>query len=133
MKLSNYILLLFALATIYSCKSNQGLSVEDQGEVLIEQYCSGDKYFSDKNTFRGNALGESLDQMTAKKKARSNAQAELAKTISSTMKIVGDKLEYKNKNKKNSGYDIKEGRFNLETGLIGELTLQRGRKWVKKN
>ena len=36
MKLSNYILLLFALATIYSCKSKQGLSVEDQGEVLIE-------------------------------------------------------------------------------------------------
>ena len=35
MKLSNYILLLFAVATIYSCKSNQGLSVEDQGEVLI--------------------------------------------------------------------------------------------------
>ena len=29
--------------------------------------------------------------------------------------------------------EIKEGRFNLETGLIGELTLQRGRKWVKKN
>ena len=46
--------------------------------------------FSDKNTFRGNAVGESLDQMTAKKKARSNTQAEIAKTISSTMKIVGD-------------------------------------------
>ena len=68
MKLTNYILILFALATIYSCKSKKGLSVEEQGEVLIEQYCSGDKYFSDKNTFRGNAFGESLDQMTAKKK-----------------------------------------------------------------
>ena len=67
MKLSSYILLLFAAASFYSCKSNKGLSVEDQGEVLIEQYCSEDKYFSDKNTFRGNALGESLDQMTAKK------------------------------------------------------------------
>jgi hypothetical protein len=81
------IVLAFALI---SCNSNKGLSVEDQGEVLIEQYCSGDKYFSDKNTFRGNAVGESLDQMTAKKKARSNTQAEIAKTISSTMKIVGD-------------------------------------------
>ena len=40
MKLSNYILLLFAVVTIYSCKSKQGLSIEDQGEVLIEQYCS---------------------------------------------------------------------------------------------
>ena len=38
------IVLAFALV---SCNSNKGLSVEDQGEVLIEQYCSGDKYFSD--------------------------------------------------------------------------------------
>jgi len=81
----------FVLALgLVACNSNKGLSVEDQGEVLIEQYCSGDEYFSDKNTFRGNAIGESLDQMTAKKKARSNTQAEIAKTISSTMKIVGD-------------------------------------------
>ena len=106
MKLSNYILLFFALATIYSCKSKQGLSVEDQGEVLIEQYCSGDKYFSDKNTFRGNALGESQDQMAAKKKARSNAQAELAKTISSTMKIVGD--NYVNSTEFNNKEEVTE-------------------------
>ena len=85
-----YLLSLCLLVAISSCNSNKGLSVEEQGEVLIEQYCSGDKYFSDKNTFRGNAIGESLDQMTAKKKARSNTQAEIAKTISSTMKIVGD-------------------------------------------
>ncbi|MBI3235742.1 MAG: hypothetical protein HYZ42_17185 [Bacteroidetes bacterium] len=31
-----------------------------------------------------------MDQMTANKKARSNAQSELAKTIKSTMQIVGD-------------------------------------------
>ncbi len=86
----NLVLLLVMTFSIFSCNSKKGLSVEDQGEVLIEQYCSGDKYFSDKNTFRGNAVGESLDQMTAKKKARSNTQAEIAKTISSTMKIVGD-------------------------------------------
>ena len=89
LKLSVPFAIVLAFALI-SCNSNKGLSVEDQGEVLIEQYCSGDKYFSDKNTFRGNAIGESLDQMTAKKKARSNTQAEIAKTISSTMKIVGD-------------------------------------------
>lgn len=86
----SFVLSLLLVVVISSCNSNKGLSVEDQGEVLIEQYCSGDKYFSDKKTFRGNALGESLDQMTAKKKARSNTQAEIAKTITSTMKIVGD-------------------------------------------
>ena len=49
------------------------------------------------------------------------------------MKIVGDKLRYKDNNKKSKGYDVKEGRFNLETETIGEITLQRGRSWVKKN
>ena len=33
--------------------------------------------------FRANAVGESMDQMTAKKKARSNAQSELAKKLQS--------------------------------------------------
>ena len=48
MKLFKYILILFAISTIYSCKSNKGLSVEEQGEVLIEQYCSGENIFQTK-------------------------------------------------------------------------------------
>ena len=48
MKLSKYILILFAISTIYSCKSNKGLSVEEQGEVLIEQYCSEKNIFQTK-------------------------------------------------------------------------------------
>ena len=60
------------------------------GEKLITEYCSGDNYMSTKDAFRSTATGESMDRETAKKKSRSNAQAELAKTISSTMKIVGD-------------------------------------------
>tara|TARA_B100000900_G_scaffold368276_1_gene345376 strand:- start:3321 stop:3989 length:669 start_codon:yes stop_codon:yes gene_type:complete len=74
------------------CKSKEevGASPKEQGEVLLEQYCSGKDFFSDKKTFRASAIGESLDQMTSKKKARSNAQSELAKTMNSTMQIVGD-------------------------------------------
>ena len=121
MKLTNYILILFAISTIYSCKSNKGLSVEEQGEVLIEQYCSGDKYFSDKKTFRGNAFGESLDQMTAKRKARSNAQAEIAKTISSTMKIVGD--NYVNSTEFNNKEEVTET-FNEMNRLVVNETLK---------
>jgi len=49
------------------------------------------------------------------------------------MKIVGDKINYKDDTKKSKGYDVKDGRFNLKTGTIGEITLQRGRSWVKKN
>ena len=60
------------------------------GEVLINEYCSGNEYKSTAEAFRATATGESMDRETAKKKARSNAQTELAKTISSTMKVVGD-------------------------------------------
>lgn len=85
-------LLSLSAILIVGCKSKQevGITPKEQGEVLLEQYCSGDEFFSDKKTFRANAIGESLDQMTSKKKARSNAQSELAKIISSTMQVVGD-------------------------------------------
>ena len=88
------IVTLFAVSTllVVGCKSKEevGVSPKQQGEVLLEQYCSGKDFFSDKKTFRASAIGESLDQMTSKKKARSNAQSELAKTMNSTMQIVGD-------------------------------------------
>ncbi|MFT4753540.1 MAG: hypothetical protein ACI85Q_001084 [Salibacteraceae bacterium] len=60
------------------------------GEVFVDVPCSGPEFFTDKKFFRANAIGESLDQMTAKKKAMSNARAQLATDMSSTMKIVGD-------------------------------------------
>ena len=88
------IMTVFAVSTllVIGCKSKEevGVSPKEQGEVLLEQYCSGKDFFSDKKTFRASAIGESLDQMTSKKKARSNAQSELAKTMKSTMQIVGD-------------------------------------------
>ena len=37
------------------------------GEVFVDVPCSGPDYFTDKKFFRANAIGESLDQMTAKK------------------------------------------------------------------
>ncbi len=105
MKNIKIITLLFtSILLITSCKSKKKVTeknIKKRGEVLIENYCSGDEHFSTKKVFRSNAIGESSDQMTAKKKARSNAQAELAKTISSTMKIVGDNFvkssEFNNK------------------------------------
>lgn len=61
---------------------------DDEVEVSIP--CSGPEYFSTGDFFRANASGESLDQMTAKKKALANARASLATDISSTMQVVGD-------------------------------------------
>lgn len=76
------------------------------GEVLINEYCTGDQYMSTKEAFRATATGESMDRETAKKKARSNAQSELAKTINSTMKIVGD--NYVNSTEFNNKEEITE-------------------------
>lgn len=105
---------------LFSCKSKKevGVSPKEQGEILIEQYCSGDEYFSDKKTFRANAIGESLDQMTAKKKARSNAQSELAKTISSTMKIVGD--NYVNSTEFNNKEEVTETFNEMARTVVNE-------------
>jgi ribulose bisphosphate carboxylase small subunit len=61
---------------------------------------------STKEAFRSTATGESMDRETAKKKARSNAQSELAKTINSTMKIVGD--NYVNSTEFNNKEEVTE-------------------------
>lgn len=60
------------------------------GETLIKQYCAGEQYFSDKKFFRANNLGESMDQATAKKRAYTNARADLASAINTTIKRVID-------------------------------------------
>jgi hypothetical protein len=67
-----------------------GVNPKQQGETLINEYCSGDQYLSTKDAFRATATGESMDRETAKKKAKSNAMSELSKTVSATMKVVGD-------------------------------------------
>jgi hypothetical protein len=76
-------------AGVIGCKGKKNAGPA-KGEVLVDVYCSGPEYFTDKKFFRANAIGESLDQMVAKKKAMSNARAQLATDMSSTMKIVGD-------------------------------------------
>jgi len=75
-----------------ACKSKKKAeeAQKPKGEVLVNVYCSGPEYFTNKKNFRSNAIGESLDQMTAKKKAMSNARAQLAADMESTMKVVGD-------------------------------------------
>lgn len=112
MKTRNFTLVAFAVVlSIFtaSCGKKKKGAVETPkptGEVLINEYCSSDEYRSTKEAFRSTATGESMDRETAKKKARSNAQAELAKTISSTMKIVGD--NYVNSTEFNNKEEVTE-------------------------
>lgn len=91
-----------------ACKKNKKVVEEPKpkGEVLIQEYCTGDEYNSTKEVFRASATGESMDRETAKKKSRSNASAALAKSISATMKIVGD--NYVNSTEFNNKEEVTE-------------------------
>ena len=87
-------LLRFALTSscafvLFSCGSSSK-PAQPEGEVEINIPCSGPQYFSNDDYFRANASGESLDQMTAKKKALANAKQQLAGDIQTTIKSVAD-------------------------------------------
>ena len=80
--------LLVICIIISSCGSQKSVVPDD--EVVQNLPCFGDKYFSTEDAFRASAIGESMDQMTARRKAWANAREELATNISSTLKVVGD-------------------------------------------
>jgi len=96
------------MVAIPSCKKNKGevKTPDPKGEVVINEYCAGDQFKSTKEAFRSTATGESMDRETAKKKARSNAMSEMGKTISATMKIVGD--NYVNSTEVNNKEEVTE-------------------------
>lgn len=104
------LVLLVAAISLFGTACKKKKKVEEtpkpKGEVLINEYCTGSDYMSTKEAFRATATGESMDRETAKKKARSNAQSELAKTINSTMKIVGD--NYVNSTEFNNKEEVTE-------------------------
>jgi len=107
------------VAGMSSCGSaKKAVSTKAQGEELIEVYCTGPEYQSDKNYFRASAIGESLDQMVSKKKAGTNARAELATLIQSTVKGTID--NYVNSTELNNVEQVEE-RFE---GLTREVINQ---------
>ncbi len=75
-------------STSIACKSKKKAIEPPKGEVEVILPCS--QFKSDGNYFRAYSFGESQDMNVAKKKALSNAKAELAGQISTTMKVVGD-------------------------------------------
>ncbi len=104
--ISKFTLAAFALATIVSCGKKNKTVDPPKDEVEVNIPCSGPDYWTDKNNFRANALGESIDRMTAKKKAMSNARAQMAADIQTTMKVVGD--NYVNSTEFNNKEEITE-------------------------
>lgn len=83
-------ILLIALITLSQCKSKKDLVQAPPGETRVEVLCSGPDFFSDNNFFRANSVAESQNQANSKRMALSNARAELAGQIETTMKSVID-------------------------------------------
>ncbi|MBS1951208.1 MAG: hypothetical protein OJF59_003109 [Cytophagales bacterium] len=77
----------FAAALIGGCKSKQKMP-DGEKEVVVP--CSGPDFFTTNKVFRANSIGESMDQVTSKKKALTNARNELAQSIQTTVKTVTD-------------------------------------------
>lgn len=93
-KVRTNLLLIAAGALLFTapgCKSKKDASDEKpQGEELVTVYCSGPEYFTNQEYFRANAVGESMDQMTSKRKALSAAREEMATNMETTMSVVTD-------------------------------------------
>jgi len=113
---------LVSVAVISGCKSKEkAASTKDQGETLIEVYCSGPEFQSNNEYFRANQVGESVDQATAKKKAMSNARADLASAIQTRVKAVID--NYVNSRELNNVEEAEERFESLSREVIDqELT-----------
>lgn len=108
--------LVFALA---SCNSNKSVTPKQAGEIEILEYCGGEEYNSDKNTFRASATGQSMSRETAKKIARSNAEAKLARSINATIQIVSD--NYVNSTKFNNKEEVTETFNDMAKTVVDQM------------
>ncbi|GAB4126019.1 MAG: hypothetical protein OHK0045_10800 [Raineya sp.] len=103
-----------ATATI-ACKKKEKVKLP-KGEEEVVVPCSGPNYFTDKKTFRSNAMGESQDQMVAKRKALSNCRDELARSINTKVKAVTD--NYVNSREFNNKEEVEERYENLTREVV---------------
>lgn len=85
-------------------------------EVIIP--CSGSDYFTNKNYFRANSVGESLDQVVSKKKALSNARADIASSINVLVESVVD--NYVKSSEMNNQEEVEERFEGLNREIVNE-------------
>lgn len=105
------------LVMVSGCKSKEKVA-KAPGEELIEVHCSGPEYFANAEYFRANQVGESQDQATAKKKAMSNARADLASSVETTIKGVID--NYVNSRELNNTEEVEERFESLTREVINQ-------------
>lgn len=117
---TSLILLVMATAfSVASCKSKKKQEVAaPAGEVLVNEYCSGPEFFSNKKTFRGNAVGESMDMQTAKNKSLIEAKQRLASYINTTIKSTVD--NYIKDNEHNKKEDLEKKYEGLTREVVNQ-------------
>ena len=74
------------------CKKDEAVTStpDTRGETRIVEYCSGDQYLPNKDFFRASATGTIPQREIAKKIARQNAEATLARAIQATVETVAE-------------------------------------------
>ena len=90
--MKKYILALGILPLLFSCSGSKKAANQPIPETEVEVVipCSGPDFFTNKKYFRANSIGESLDQVVSKKKALSNARADLAASVKILVESVVD-------------------------------------------
>jgi len=111
-------LMLSGAMTACKSKKNAEVPTPPTGETEVKVLCSGPEYFTDNKVFRANALGESMDQATAKKKAMSNARADLAAAINTQVKAVID--NYVNSREMNNREEVGERYESLAREVVDQ-------------
>jgi hypothetical protein len=102
-----------------SCGSKKkATNVAAEEEQLVTFYCDGPEYRTDKKAFRSNAIGESQDQMVARKKAMSNAKSALAGQIQTVIKGTTD--NYVNSREFNNVEEVEERFETLTREVINQ-------------
>ena len=113
----SFAVVIAAAIVLEGCKSKEKTPVGEK-EVVVP--CSGPDFFTTNKVFRANSIGESMDQVTSKKKALTNARNELAQAINTTVKTVTD--NYVNSREFNNKEEL-EQRFESLNREVVDQTL----------
>jgi len=140
-KIGFSVIILAAAMSVTGCKKKKNVQETPKpvGEVVINEYCTGPEYFTDNKNFRASATGESMDRETAKKKARSNAEQELARSLNATIQVVADNYvnstEFNNKEEATEtfqqlGRTVVDQRISGAVKICDELTQKTDGRYV---
>jgi hypothetical protein len=123
------------------CKGNKetASTPDSRGEVRIVEYCSGPDFLTNGEFFRASATGTSPQREIAKKIARQNAEATLARAVEATIEIVAEnqatQLGFNNTEEATSKFNelsrtIVNKKLTGAITICQELTMTEGKKYI---